>query len=252
MCLKRIASEEYKKTFIIDGYKKGAATYDLKRFPWEEGCIRQAERERISAHLRHSSILECGIGTGRHALAFGDKHTYYGVDLSREMVKVCREKANGMRLEIVLSDAECLPFRKGVFDNLICSKSFKFFTSPTEFLVEARNSLKKGGRCIVTLEVLDSVWFRLAAKLGLKVPKHEKHYFTDEALDLFRKAGFSSIFMEPVANLVLGFYLFLWYLLYPTPFSRLFRSFPLSLTKILFELDKRVMSKFLVLVVGEA
>jgi SAM-dependent methyltransferase len=252
MRLKRITSEKYKKTFVMDGYKKGAATYDLERFPWEEGCIRQVEREKISAFLRNSSILECGIGTGRHALAFGDKYSYFGADLSREMIKVCREKANDMKIDIVLSDAECLPFRKGIFDNVICSKTFKFFTSPAKFLVDASNSLREGGRCIVTLEVLDSIWFRTVEKLGLKVPKHEKHYFADEAVTLFRKAGFSNVTMEPVANLFLGVYLFLWYCVYPTPFRYLFRYAPSSLVKILLKLDKRTTSKFLVLVVGEA
>jgi ubiquinone/menaquinone biosynthesis C-methylase UbiE len=252
MRLKRTTSEKYKRTFVMDGYRKGAATYDLERFPWEEGCIGQVEQERISAYLRHSSILECGIGTGRHALAFGNKYTYYGADLSREMIKVCREKASGLGLSIVLSDAECLPFRKGALDNIICSKSFKFFTSPVKFLAEARNSLRKGGRCIVTFEVLDSVWFRLIRKLGLKVPRHEKHYFTDEAVALFQKAGFSVVRMEPVANLFLGFHLFSWYILYPTPLSRLFRHAPSILSKLLVELDTRVRSRFLVLILAEA
>jgi ubiquinone/menaquinone biosynthesis C-methylase UbiE len=252
MRLKRTVSEKYKKAFVIDGYKKGAATYDRERFPWEKGCLGQVEREKISIFLRNSSILECGIGTGRHALSFGDKHAYYGADLSREMIKVCRKKANVIKIDIVLSDAECLPFRKGVFDNVICSKSFKFFTSPVKFLMDARNSLKKGGRCIIIFEVLDSIWFRLVEKLGLKVPKHEKHYFTDEAITLFHKAGFSVIHMEPVANLFLGFYLFSWYILYPTPLNRIFRYAPSILSKVLVELDKRVRSKFLVLISAEA
>jgi ubiquinone/menaquinone biosynthesis C-methylase UbiE len=251
MCLKRIASEEYKKTFIIDGYKKGAATYDLKRFPWEEGCIRQVERDKIAAFLRNSSILECGIGTGRHALAFGNRYSYFGADLSREMIKVCRRKTEDMKIDIVLSDAECLPFRKGVFDNVICSKTFKFFGSPVRFLKEARNTLRKGGRCIVTFEVLDSFWFRLVEKLGLKVPKHEKHYFTEEAIALFQEAGFSVVQVEPIANVLLGFYLLSWYILYPTPLSRLFRYVSSISAKLLLSLDKMVKSRFLVLIAAE-
>jgi ubiquinone/menaquinone biosynthesis C-methylase UbiE len=252
MRLKKITPESYKRTFVIDGYKKDAATYDLRRFPWEEGCIRQVEREKIAAFLRSSSILECGIGTGRHALAFGNRYSYFGADLSREMIKVCRRKTEDMKIDIVLSDAECLPFRKGVFDNVICSKTFKFFGSPVRFLKEARNTLRKGGRCIVTFEVLDSFWFRLVEKLGLKVPKHEKHYFTEEAIALFQEAGFSVIHMEPVANLFLGFYLFSWYMLYPTPLSQVLRRSPSSLSKVLIELDKRIKSRFLVLVSAEA
>jgi SAM-dependent methyltransferase len=248
----RLKFERYKKRFVVEGYRKGAVSYDRERFPWEEGCLGQVEKEKISMYLRNSSILECGIGTGRHALSFGDKHSYFGADLSREMIKICRKKADDIKLEIVLSDAECLPFRKGAFDNVICSKTFKFFTSPDKFLKEAKNSLRKGGRCVVTLEVLDSFWFRLAEKLGLKVPKHENHYFTDEAVTLFENAGFAKIHVEPVANAILGFYLVSWYIIYPTPLNRLFRSAPSVFTKAFLQLDKIVKSRFLVLIAAEA
>lgn len=248
-----LISEEYKKRFVIDGYRKGAITYDLERFPWEEGCLGKIEKEGISAFLKESSILECGIGTGRHALTFGDAYTYVGADISREMIKICRVKAKNMGMEIglVLSDAERLAFRNDVFDNLISSKTFKFFPSPLKFLWEARRSLRKGGRCIVTLEVMDSLWFRLAKKLGLKVPKHERHYFTNEVKTLFQKAGFSNIRVEPLANVFLGVYLFLWYITYRTPLSQTFRYAPSVLTEILMKLDEKMRSKFLVLVVGE-
>ncbi|MFQ5821163.1 MAG: class I SAM-dependent methyltransferase [Candidatus Heimdallarchaeota archaeon] len=252
--MEKLISEKYKKRFVIDGYKKGALYYDRARFPWQEGCLGKIEKEKISMFLKESSIFECGIGTGRHALSFGDNFTYFGADISRDMIKICRVKAKNMdtKIELVLSDAECLAFRNDVFDNLICSKTFKFFTSPLKFLKEARSSLKKGGRCIVTFEVMDSFWFRLAKKFRLKVPRHEKHYYTNEVITLFQKAGFSNVRMEPVANVLLGFYLFLWYLMYPTPFSYILRYAPSVLTKMLLKLDKKIGSKFLVLIVGEA
>jgi SAM-dependent methyltransferase len=244
-------SELYKKRHVLDGYRKGAVSYDRERFPWEEGCLGQVERDKISMFLRNTSILECGIGTGRHAMSFAEKHEYFGADLSREMIKVCREKTDGMSVDIVLSDAESLAFRRSSFDNVICSKTFKFFPSPLEFLKEARRSLRKGGRCIITLEVMDSLWFRLAKRLGLKVPKHERHYFTDEVKTLFQKAGFSNIRVEPVANVFLGVYLFLWYVTYHTPLREIFLCEPSVLIEILMKIDKKMRPKFLVLVVGE-
>lgn len=249
-----LTSREYKKRFVIDGYQKGASNYDSYRFPWDKGCLGEMEREKILMFLEGCSILECGIGSGRHGLSFGDNYTYFGIDMSRDMIKVCRVKAKNMDIKIglVLGDAECLAFRNDVFDNLICSKSFKFFASPLDFLMEARSSLKRGGRCIITFEVRDSFWFRLAEKFGWKVPRHEKHYFSNEVVPLFQKVGFSNIRMEPVANLLLGFYLYLWYLMYPTPFRHIFRYAPSVLTKVLLKLDKKIRSNFLVLVKGEA
>jgi len=247
-----LISNEYKKRFIIDGYKKGAKSYDYERLPWY-GCIGKVEKEKISLLLKENLILECGVGTGRHALSFGNNYTYVGIDISYEMITICQKKTKNMnnKIELVLCDAECLVFRKDIFDNFLCSKTLKFFTSPLKFLKEAKNSLKKGGRCLITFEVLDSFWFRFAKKLGWKVPRHEKHYFIKEGITFFKEAGFSNLKIEPVANLFLGIYLFLWYIIYPTPISKIFHYKSSSLKKILLEIDKRLRSRFLVMFLGE-
>lgn len=243
---------KYKKKYIIEGYKKGAVNYDQERMPWN-GCLGKIEKEKISMFLNENSILECGVGTGRHALNFGNKYAYVGIDISLDMIKICLEKTKNMDVDVdlVLSDAECLAFRNDVFDNLLCSKSFKFFNSPLKFLHGAKSSLKKGGRCMITVEVLDSIWFRLVEKLGWKVPRHEKHYFINEGISFFKIAGFSNLRIEPIANLLLGIHLFLWYILYPTPFNRIFHYKSSSLNKILLKIDKRLRSRFLVLFMGE-
>ncbi|MFX0136377.1 MAG: class I SAM-dependent methyltransferase [Candidatus Hodarchaeota archaeon] len=249
----KLISNEYKKRFVIDGYKKGAISYDYERLPWY-GCLGEIEKEKISLYLKENLILECGVGTGRHALYFGNNYTYVGIDLSHEMIKICKSNTKNMnkKTELILCDAESLVFRKDIFDILICSKTFKFFTSPLKFLEEAKGSLKKGGRCLITFEVLDSFWFRFAKKLGLKVPKHEKHYFINDGIYLFRKAGFSHVEVEPVANLLLGIYLFLWYVTYNNPLRQIFYKQVSSFIKIIIKVDNILSSRFFVLFKGEA
>ncbi|MFX0136689.1 MAG: class I SAM-dependent methyltransferase [Candidatus Hodarchaeota archaeon] len=248
----RLISYKYKKRYIINGYKKGAISYDYERLPWN-GCLGDKEKEKISKFLKHGIILECGVGTGRHALSFGNDYTYVGIDLSYDMIKICKEKTRYMnrKIELILCDAECLVFRKNIFDNLICSKTFKFFTSPLKFLEEAKFSLKKGGRCLITVEVLDSLWFRFVKRLNLKVPKHEKHYFINDGIDIFKQIGFSRIKVEPIANLFLGSYLFIWYVTYNSPLRQIFNKQISSFNKIIINFDKILSSRFLVLFIGE-
>lgn len=246
-------SVDYKKKNILDRYKKRAPNYDQSRYPWVEGYLGKIEQEKIFKFLKGNSVLECGVATGRHAVSFGEYYTYVGSDVSIDMLKICKAKAKnrGIDVEVVLTDAENLAFRENIFDNVLCSKTFKLFPFPLKFLTEANRTLKIGGRCIVTFETIDSFWFRLIKKHGLKVPRHEKHYSTNEVVALFRKAKFSNIHVEHVANSVLGSYLFLWYVLYPTPFRRICTCLPSFFMRILLKLDERIGSKFLVMVVGE-
>lgn len=138
------------------------------------------------------------------------------------------------------NDQNRYPGEDGSCGKIEKEKTFKLFPFPLKFLKEAKRTLKPGGVSIVTFETIDSFWFRLIKKHGLKVPRHDKHYSTNELVALFRKAKFSNIHVGHVANSFLGSHLFLWYLLYPTPFRRICTCLPSVFMKILLKLDERI------------
>jgi len=156
----------------------------------------------------------------------------------------------GINLELILSDAENICFKENSFDNPLAMKVFKFL-EPFKFLKEAKRVLKNGGRVFIFYEVRDSFIFRLGERLGLYIPRREKHYYI--VSKMINDVGFKAIRVIPIANILLGVYLFMWYLFFPNIAMRrllsLLNKNP-AFIKLVTKLDQRMPSRFLVLFVG--
>jgi len=231
-----------RKKNLISYYSSEASTYDKSRFPWENGPLGMIEKEEISKLLKGERILECGVGTGRNVLHFGNNNFFVGCDISKEMITRCKRKTN---VKLILADAESLPFSNEIFDSIICSRIFKFFPTPLNFLKDAKRVLKKDGRCIISLAVLDSFWFRLAIRLGLIKFYGEKYYYKNEILSLSQKARFTGIRIIPMGNVLFGFYSFVWFNINPTPFAHLFRCTPPHLMRLLLKIGRKWFSSYI-------
>jgi ubiquinone/menaquinone biosynthesis C-methylase UbiE len=216
-----------------------ASAYDKTRSPWQNGPLGGIEKEEISKLIIGSSILECGVGGGRFPMSFGKDHFFVGCDISKEMITICKEKLRSKNIDsqLILADAQNLPIAEDVFDFVMCSRTFKFFSKPDEFLKEAKRCLNKHGKCLVSVSVLDSFWFKLAISAGLiklyneKAKTRERYYDKTEIMNLLKKTGFTAANVIPVGNLLFGLYSFLWFNLYNTPYARIFKFLPTNLLK---------------------
>jgi ubiquinone/menaquinone biosynthesis C-methylase UbiE len=243
---------------LIDYYAITASAYDETRFPWQSGPLGIIEKEEISRVLKGRFLLDCGVGSGRYSSAFGKNHFFVGCDLSKEMIVFCKGKlrAKNINAHLILADAQRLPLANDVFDSVICSRTFKFFSEPNEFLGEVKRCLRKGGKCIISVGLRDSFLFKLALRLRLtklnnkKYGTQERYYFQEEGLNLFCQTGFNSVTIVPVGNLFFGFYSFLWFHLYSTPFSRIFKHLPMRLVKSILKIGREHFSSF-ALIMGE-
>ena len=93
-------------------------------------------------------LLDVGCGGGlllRDALATGAAAT--GLDHSDEMVELARERAPGA--EVVVGEAERLPFEDRAFTAVAMSVVFFFLGDPVHVLRECRRVLAAGGRLAV-------------------------------------------------------------------------------------------------------
>jgi SAM-dependent methyltransferase len=93
-------------------------------------------------------LLDVGCGGGlllRDALAAGASPT--GIDHSEDMVRLARERAPGV--EVMLAEAESLPFDDATFGAISMSVVFIFFADPVQALRECRRVLCPGGRLAV-------------------------------------------------------------------------------------------------------
>jgi SAM-dependent methyltransferase len=93
-------------------------------------------------------LLDLGCGGGlllRDALATGASAT--GLDHSQDMVELARERAPGA--EVVLAEAESLPFRDAAFSAVSMSIVFFFLADPVGVLRECHRVLRAGGRLAI-------------------------------------------------------------------------------------------------------
>ena len=88
-------NEYYQNSTIVD-------SYDIKRNRGVKGkIIRKLELKFIDLLLRKNTkqkILEIGVGTGFISRLLANKGEYYGIDLSREMLKKTEETLGKARL----------------------------------------------------------------------------------------------------------------------------------------------------------
>jgi SAM-dependent methyltransferase len=134
-------------------------------------------------------LLEIGCGGGlllREALDAGARVT--GLDHSDEMVELARERAPGA--EVVLAEAEALPFPDQTFTAIAMSVVFFFFDDPLAVLRECLRVLCPGGRL--------AVYTTSPALRGTPAAPEplasRGHFYTDEQLAaLAREAGLSEV-----------------------------------------------------------
>jgi SAM-dependent methyltransferase len=147
-------------------------------------------------------LLEIGCGGGlllRDALRAGAQVT--GLDHSDEMVRLARERAPGA--EVLLADADALPFGADAFTAVAMSVVFFFFDRPLAVLGECRRVLRPGGRLVVYTTSPE-----LRGTPAAPEPLASRgHFYTDEQLAaLVRESGLHdvSVTREEGAQLLSG------------------------------------------------
>lgn len=113
------------------------------------------------------SGMEVGVGTGRFAIPL-DIET--GIDPSMQMLTYARERG----IKTVCAIAEALPFRGGVFENVLIVTTICFVDDAVKMMDEVHRVLKPGGT--VTIGFIDR-----ESHLGRYYEKHreEKVFYKD-------------------------------------------------------------------------
>jgi SAM-dependent methyltransferase len=134
-------------------------------------------------------LLEVGCGGGlllRDGLASGAAVT--GLDHSEDMVRLAHERAPGA--QVVLGDAEKLPFANGSFTAIAMSVVFLFLPEPVAVLRECRRVLAADGRLGL---YTTSPALRGTPAAPEPVASRGRFYDDEELAALARKAGFVSV-----------------------------------------------------------
>lgn len=198
---------------IIERYNAEAKTYNGARLCWIEGYLGKIEEKTLLEFLSGDFVLELGVGTGRLSSFLSKRGCEaIGIDVSKNMLKIAGERAGheGLNVALIVADAHKLPIRKKSVDNIVCSRSFKFFKEPIVALEEAHRVLRKGGRFILSLETEDILWVKLALKLGLRTKEtYENIYHSNIVIKMLQKTGFKVTHKMHLFSFPYAFYCFI-------------------------------------------
>ena len=197
------------KKNVIENYNSEGKNYDNIRYGRTKGgkFFSEIELRKTLELIKGTKVLHVGTATGRvsaHLVSSG--FDYVGVELSRVMARITKEKLGGAG-DMVQADAEHLPFTADAFDDVVSVRSFHFFPHPEAFLDEAHRVLKRTGRVTVSFEknVRGRETFRRI--MNLPPSNAKRTYYTNPQVALMmRKARFEALFTGNVTKLPLLLY----------------------------------------------
>jgi len=141
--------------------------------------------------LSGKSVLDVGCGTSEyHVWLANDCDRLIGVDISLEMLKLCREDT-GKSIELVAADASHLPFRKEAVDTSMTFQALHHFPDWQSALAE----MVRIGEGVVLYEPnAESILHKFMHKIRqtFRVEQRFKQIDEDYELVEFKAGGFSS------------------------------------------------------------
>jgi ubiquinone/menaquinone biosynthesis C-methylase UbiE len=142
-------------------------------------------------------VLEVAVGTGKNLRYYSHDCQIIAVDISREMLKVARQRAVKLDIKVhfSLAAAEDLPFPDHCFDTVVSSLSTCTFPNPAGALQEMARVCKPSGQ-ILLLEHgrSDRGWLgRWQDRHADKFAKPFGCHWNREPLDLAKTAGLKII-----------------------------------------------------------
>lgn len=107
-------------------------------------------RRRLAAHAS-GHVLEVAMGTGANLSLYPPGCRITGLDLSPAMLTRAGTKARklGRQLELVVGEAERLPFSDATFDTVLSSFSSCTFPDPVGAMNEMGRVCRPGGRVVL-------------------------------------------------------------------------------------------------------
>ena len=127
-------------------YDRQAGLFDFWEAPIEALGFKRL-RKRLWSEVHGARILEVGVGTGKNLPYHPQGSRSVAVDLSPRMLGHAARKADrlGRDVDLVLADAQRLPFRDGVFDAAAATFVFCSVPDPVLGLREVRRVVRRDG-----------------------------------------------------------------------------------------------------------
>lgn len=132
-------------------WNRQARFYDLLTAPMERMMGLARGRAWVFERPMKGRVLEVGTGTGKNLPYYPKGAVVVATDLSADMLARARGKAVGWSeaLRFVVTDAEDLAFKDGVFDRVVATCVFCSVPDPARGLREVRRVLRRRGEAVL-------------------------------------------------------------------------------------------------------
>jgi len=112
-------------------------------------AMRRRSLARMKQLPRAQSILINGIGSGLDLELLSPGPTYFGLDLTPNMIQRARHRAGELDCHLQIGNAMCLPYQSSRFDLVILHLILAVTPNPVATLVEACRVVKPGGHLLI-------------------------------------------------------------------------------------------------------
>lgn len=132
-------------------WDRKARLYDLFTAPAERMLGLARGRAWVFRRVPKGRVLEVGAGTGKNLPEYPAGSAVVATDLSAGMLARAMEKAGRSpgTARFVLTDAENLAFKDGVFDAVVATCVFCSVPDPVRGLQEVQRVLRPGGQAVL-------------------------------------------------------------------------------------------------------
>ena len=145
-----IKNDKLIKTKTIKTFNKQSKVYDKSLYGYNPRKNYHKILSRLK--LNKDSLIDIGCGTGEVLNIINNTYPntkLYGLDISKDMIKVAKKKDKSKRIEYVVGDAENIPYKDNSFDILITSESFHHYPNPSKAINEFHRVLKNNAKLIL-------------------------------------------------------------------------------------------------------
>jgi glycosyltransferase involved in cell wall biosynthesis/ubiquinone/menaquinone biosynthesis C-methylase UbiE len=171
-------------------------------------------------------VLDCGCGMGFHLMAMQRLRELHLVGLDPDPDRLARAEREGVEAELVVGEAERLPFEDGSFDKILMTEVLEHLRDDRAALREIARVLRPGG--VLAMSVPNArypfLWDPISALLQLlgRPPivegpivgiwtNHERLYTPEELAERVREAGLDVEAVEETTHYSVPFQHFLVY-----------------------------------------
>ena len=145
-------------------------------------------------------MLEIAIGTGRNLPFYAADVEITGIEISSAMLEIACQRAQslGRQVELVVGDAQALPFPDQRFDTVVCTISLCCIPGERQAIAEVWRVLRPGGRFVALEHVRspNTIIRGLERLLESFAVRTQADHLLREPVETVQTAGFSIEYLK--------------------------------------------------------